>query len=100
MVLLGVFAVNPWLAALSALGLIGAAIYALIMLQQSFQGAPGPARNLPDDRSGELLVMGSMMLALLLLGLYPQPVLDLAMPLVNSLYGSVGGDLALAGDWR
>lgn len=85
LVLAGLFAVNPWLAAISAIGLITAAVYALIMMQQAFQGESVPQRKLDDYGLREMTAMGAMMIGLIWLGLYPQPVLDLAQPVIDSL---------------
>jgi NADH-quinone oxidoreductase subunit M len=85
LVLLGLFAVQPWLTAIAALGMVTAAIYSLWMLQQAFQGTPDNSRKMPDFNGREMLAMGAMMIALLWLGLYPQPVLDLARPVLDSL---------------
>ena len=95
LVLLGLFAVQPWLAALAALGLITAAIYSLWMMQQTFQGSPDEQRKLADFDVREMLAMGAMMVALLWLGLYPQPVLDLAQPVIEGLQGVVPSDNAV-----
>ena len=85
LVLLGLFAVQPYLAAGAALGLITAAVYSLWMLQQAFQGAPDEQRKMPDFDAREMFAMAAMMIALLWLGLHPQPVLDLAQPVIDSL---------------
>jgi NADH-quinone oxidoreductase subunit M len=85
LVLLGLFAVNPWLTAVAALGLITAAIYSLIMMQKTFQGTPDTSRQIADFGAREMLTMAAMMLALLWLGLYPQPILALAQPVIDGL---------------
>ncbi len=85
LVLLGLFAVQPAFTAVAALGLITAAVYSLRMLQQAFQGVPDKQRSMPDFDAREMLAMGAMMAALLWLGLYPQPVLDLARPVLEGL---------------
>jgi NADH-quinone oxidoreductase subunit M len=87
LVLLGLFAVQPWLTAIAALGLITAAIYSLWMIQQAFQGSPDEQRQMADFNVREMLAMAAMMVALVWLGLYPQPVLDLAQPVLDSLQG-------------
>ena len=89
LVLAGLFAVQPWLAALAALGLISAAIYSLWMMQQTFQGAPDEQRKMNDFQGREMLAMAAMILALLWLGLYPQPVLDLTQPVLDGLHSVV-----------
>jgi NADH-quinone oxidoreductase subunit M len=85
LVLAGLFAVQPWITAVAALGLVTAAIYALWLMQQTFQGAPNEERQMDDFQGREMLAMAAMMLALLWLGLYPQPVLDLTQPVLDGL---------------
>jgi NADH-quinone oxidoreductase subunit M len=88
LVLLGLFQVNPWITVLAALGLIVGAIYSLILMQRSFQGELNSklkGHSLTDFASREMLTMAVMMVALIGLGLYPQPVLDMAQPVVDSL---------------
>jgi NADH-quinone oxidoreductase subunit M len=85
LVLAGLFAVQPWFAVVAAVGLITAAIYSLWMIQQAFQGKPDERRKMADFNAREMLTMVVMMVALIWLGLYPQPVLDLAQPVVNGL---------------
>jgi NADH-quinone oxidoreductase subunit M len=88
LVLLGLFQANPWVTAVAALGLITGAIYSLILLQRSFQGEPNTRydnHRLVDFAGREMLTMTVMMVALVVLGLYPQPVLDMAQPVLQSL---------------
>ena len=89
LILLGLFAVNPWMTAIAALGLITAAVYSLWMIQKTFQGEtrvkPQDRHKLVDFNGREMLSMAAMMIALVWLGLYPQPVLDLAQPALDSL---------------
>jgi NADH-quinone oxidoreductase subunit M len=89
LVLAGLFAVQPGLTAVAALGLITAAVYALWMMQQTFQGAPDEQRQMDDFCGREMLAMAAMIVALLWLGLYPQPVLNLAQPVLDGLHGVV-----------
>ncbi|MFT7288285.1 MAG: NADH-quinone oxidoreductase subunit M, partial [Halieaceae bacterium] len=86
LVLLGLFAVHPWLTALAAVGMVTAAVYSLWMLQQAFFGKPDSRREMADFGGLEMLTMGAMMLALLWLGLYPQPVFDLVQPMLEGMY--------------
>ncbi|WP_241262805.1 complex I subunit 4 family protein [Parahaliea mediterranea] len=85
LVLAGLFAVRPWMTLLAALGLITAAIYALWMIQRTFQGPAREELSPTDFGAREMLAMAAMMFALLWLGLYPQPVLDIARPVVDHL---------------
>jgi NADH-quinone oxidoreductase subunit M len=97
LVLLGLFAVQPWLTAIAALGLITAAVYSLWMMQQAFQGKPDEQRTMPDFDTREMLSMAAMMIALIWLGLYPQPVLDLAQPVLDGLQQLVPAANTVAG---
>ena len=85
LVLLGLFRVNPWMTAAAALGLITAAIYSLIMMQRAFYGKPQERPRLPDFGRLEMTAMAVMIVALVWLGVYPQPVLDLVQPVIDSL---------------
>ncbi len=78
MVLAGLFAEHPITAALAALGLVTAAIYSLSLIQRAFQGPDNDQAKIDDFGPRELTTMAVMAAALLWLGLYPQPVLDLA----------------------
>ena len=85
LVLLGLFKVNPWMAVAAALGLITAAIYSLIMMQRAFYGKPDENQRLQDFGRLEMTAMAVMIVALIWLGVYPQPVLDLVQPVIDSL---------------
>ena len=87
LVLVGLFQVSPWLTAIAALGLITAAIYSLSLMQRAFQGEPDNQRRLHDYDGRELGAMGLMMIGLVWLGIYPQPVLELAQPVIDGLLG-------------
>ncbi len=89
LILVGLFQSMPWMAVVAALGLITGAIYSLRLMQEAFQGKPDAHRTLPDFGPLEMTVMIAMVIGLLWLGLYPQPVLDLAQPVINSLTAEV-----------
>lgn len=91
LVLLGVFAVAPWMTAAAAIGMVTAAIYSLWLMQQAFQGKPDPERVMPDFDFREMTAMAVLMGALLWMGLYPQPVLNLAEPAVRGVQSLMAG---------
>jgi len=98
LVLLGLFQIDPWMTILAALGLIAGAIYSLILIQRSFQGEPKEKwakLQTADFAEREMLTMAVMMLALIFLGIYPQPVLDTAQPVLQSLLEMVSAEMAL-----
>lgn len=87
MVLMGAFEVNVPITIFAALGLITAAVYSLIAMQKAFQGASASPRDIIDFGAREVSVMAAMMLGLLALGIYPQPIFDLVEPALSGVYG-------------
>ncbi len=85
LVLVGLFKVSPLFTVIAALGLITAAVYSLAMMQRTFQGKPDEQRQLEDFGGREMTAMIAMILALVWLGLHPQPVFDLVQPVLDSL---------------
>lgn len=76
MVLFGTFAIAPWVVAGASVGLVLAAVYSLMLMQRVLYGptqSDTPLRGL-DTREFSMLL--SIVVLLLLLGLYPQPLLD------------------------
>ncbi|USD22479.1 NADH-quinone oxidoreductase subunit M [Microbulbifer variabilis] len=89
-VLVGSFRSNHWLTALAAIGLIGAALYALLMMQKVFFGKLNKRLEKPiqEHEATDLSIRESsalLTLAVLLvfIGLRPQPVFDIADPTVQ-----------------
>nr|WP_255771792.1 NADH-quinone oxidoreductase subunit M [Microbulbifer guangxiensis] len=96
LVLLGSFGRSAPQAIIAALGMIGAALYALVMVQRSLFGPPSPrqegsahvgspaaggASAPPVDLSArEWLALLALALALLFIGLRPQPLMDSVAP--------------------
>ena len=91
--LLGAYRANAWLTAVATLGLIAAVVYALILVQKTFHGENTHAWRLHDSSVRELATLGAMVAISIWLGLYPQPVLDAAIPAVNSLQTLADGQL-------
>ncbi len=78
LVLLGAWRVSVPVAAVSALGLVAATIYALEIIQRAFHGRNVRGWTFPDFRVRELAVMAVMAALLLWIGLYPKHLLDTA----------------------
>ena len=88
LVLVGAFAADPWLTVLAALGLILAPVYSLIVIQKVFHGPhskTATGHDIADFSAREIIMMGMMMVVVVVLGLYPQPVLDTINPVLNHL---------------
>lgn len=80
LVLLGAFKVDIILTVLTALVLILAPVYALIIIQKAFHGPLRQSHPLSDFGRRELISMGLLALGTVWLGFHPQSVLDLAAP--------------------
>jgi NADH-quinone oxidoreductase subunit M len=80
LVLLGAYRANSRLAIVATLGLLAATLYGLRFAQGAFQGPNRHHWRLPDMRPREWAVLGLMMICLVWIGLYPQPVLRTIRP--------------------
>jgi len=91
LVLLGTFQVRPWLAFAAALGMVVAAVYALYLMQRSFQGRPAAAHGaMADFGARELAVQVPLAVGLVWLGLFPKTVLDLSADTASRLTALLG----------
>ena len=84
LILLGAFAVNATLTILATLGLVFSALYSLRMLQKVFLGQP-TTTELKDFNGREMLIMAALSVSIVLVGLYPQPVMDTVKAVVQQL---------------
>jgi NADH-quinone oxidoreductase subunit M len=90
LVLLGTFITHRWWAVVAILGVIVAAIYMLWAYQQVFHGVPKPEDAKTRDLSWlERAVVAPLIILIVLLGVYPKPVLDRINPSVNQLVAHV-----------
>jgi NADH-quinone oxidoreductase subunit M len=89
LVLFGTYRYNLLAAILATLGLISATVYALWMMQAAFHGPNRKGWKLPDLSGRESFVMGAMIVAILWLGLYPQPVFKTTTPAIYHLEQTV-----------
>jgi NADH-quinone oxidoreductase subunit M len=80
LVLLGAYRANVRLAIVATLGLLAATLYGLRFAQGAFHGPNRHDWRLPDMRPREWTVLGLMMICLVWIGLYPQPVLRTIRP--------------------
>ncbi|WP_158380180.1 NADH-quinone oxidoreductase subunit M [Candidatus Williamhamiltonella defendens] len=78
MILFGSFEVVPLITSISTFGLVFSSVYSLIMMQRTFYGTPKSESPLSPMTAREGLILMSLVMLLVLLGLYPQPVLDIA----------------------
>lgn len=85
LVLLGSFQVNILTTAFAALGLVVAAVYSLIVIQKVFFGKNKNNHRFADLSGMEFLCFALMMIGLIWMGMYPQTMLDMAQPTLQSL---------------
>jgi NADH-quinone oxidoreductase subunit M len=97
LVLLGTYRVSPAFAGVAVLGPVAAVLYALALVQRTFHGTVHAGVQAADYSARETAVMGVMAGLILLLGLYPQPVLEMLAPALQALAGSPAVHAALAG---
>ena len=84
--LLGAFKVHVPITIGAAVGIVVAAVYGLSLMQRAFQGVPNPdVSSMEDFGIREMSVMVLMMVGLIFIGIYPQPVLDMSVPLLEQL---------------
>jgi NADH-quinone oxidoreductase subunit M len=90
LILIGTFATHRWWAVVAASGVILAAVYLLWAYQRVFHGqAEGENATIPDLNLRERVVMIPLIGLIVLLGVYPKPVLDRINPSVQLLLDHV-----------
>jgi len=85
LILMSAFSVNSTLTVLATLGLVFSAIYSLRMLQKVFLGEPTAAGHFKDLNAREWIVMAAFTVSIIVLGLYPQPVLQTVKGVIQQL---------------
>jgi NADH-quinone oxidoreductase subunit M len=93
LVLLGVWQVSPVATILAGIGLVIATVYALRMFQAAFHGGPREKWKIADLSVLETGVLFLMIALLVLLGVFPQPVLRMVEHAVTGVLAlvSTGG---------
>ena len=94
LILSGAFSVAPMITITASVGLILSVLYSLIMVQRTLHGpvtvdTNNPSRSPMDLSWRELAIVVSLVILLVGLGLYPQPVIDTAsasMQAFDALY--------------
>src|SRR4051794_12496897 len=78
LILMGTFLVNVPLTVIATLGLVFSALYSLRLMQKVFLGPVAVQQAVHDFSAREMIIMGILTISIVLLGLYPQPVIDMA----------------------
>ncbi len=85
MILAGTFTASKLIAAIAALGLVGAAIYSLRIMQKVFYGTEKSKTSISDLTFMETIIIAAVVFLLLFLGLYPSPITKTVAPSVQEI---------------
>jgi NADH-quinone oxidoreductase subunit M len=80
LILIGVFKTSILMSCLACLGLIAATIYSLRIVQKVFLGNKNKDWEMRDLNVREKIVSAAMVIVIVWLGLFPQPVFSTAKP--------------------
>lgn len=99
LVLMGAYKVAPVLTAISTLGMVLAAVFALALVHRTLYGPATADTKLVAPVAREQLVLLVMMAGLLLIGLYPQPLLDASAGAITQIQQAVSTTTSTAADF-
>ncbi|SEJ04199.1 NADH-quinone oxidoreductase subunit M [Pseudomonas linyingensis] len=94
LVLLGTFQSQPWIAVLATSGLVLGSVYALCMIHRAYFGPAKADSALTGLDSRELAMVLGLAVLLILLGVYPQPVLDTSAASMQGVQQWLGAALS------
>jgi NADH-quinone oxidoreductase subunit M len=89
LVLLGSFNADVTLTVIASLGLVFSAIYSLRLMQKVFLGPKVSDDPVKDISTRELIMMSLFTAAIILLGLYPQPVMDMVSNVLKDVLAGI-----------
>jgi NADH-quinone oxidoreductase subunit M len=85
----GLFQYNMWMAAAAGVSVILAAVYTLNMVQKVLYGNTVPATEKATEISGNVqLMLVVLVVVVIVLGVYPQPMINLTKDTVNAILGN------------
>ena len=90
LILIGTFTTHAWWGAVASLGVLASAIYLLWAYQRVFHGrAEGMNAQIADASSAERWVLVPVVVLIVALGVFPQPVLNRITPSIHNLVSQV-----------
>ncbi len=92
--LVGSWQAAPTLTVLAAIGVVGATIYSLRIMQRVFYGPPSSTHTMATLSPREKLVMVSLVVSLLWIGLFPQSVLSISEAPVKAALQTTASQLS------
>lgn len=87
--LAGAFKANILITCLACTGLIAATIYSLKIIHKVFFGPKNHDIKIPDLNIRERIALGSLVVIIVFLGLFPQKVFDTSKPAMNKILNSM-----------
>jgi NADH-quinone oxidoreductase subunit M len=86
----GLFHFNKWIAAFACLGIVLSAVYMLAMVQKTFYGKANVIVEQAKKMStGQGVVLFALVIAIIALGIYPEPVIHLTQSTVTNILNKV-----------
>jgi NADH-quinone oxidoreductase subunit M len=85
LVLFGSYLANKIVTIIASVGLIASTLYALWFIQRVFHGTKRQEYGIRDLNLREMIIMVLMIVVIVWLGLYPQPVLDTVKPVLQQV---------------
>lgn len=86
LLLYGVYAYNTWLSVFAGLTIILGAVYMLRMYKKVMLGNAGiNVPEFPDLMWNEKLALGLLVVLIIGMGIYPQPIMDMAEPVLQTI---------------
>ena len=89
LILSGSFRANMTITAVASIGLVLGTIYSLRIFQRVFQGSKNKEWAMADLNTREMAVMASLVVIIIWLGLYPQPVISMVEPVILNVLESI-----------
>ncbi|QJC30095.1 NADH-quinone oxidoreductase subunit M [Enterobacteriaceae endosymbiont of Plateumaris sericea] len=86
LILMGNFQNYPIYASIAIFGLLFASIYSLNMMQKIFYGPTKTVFLFKKLVYREIFIIVSLLILLLILGFYPQPILNISYNVINNIY--------------
>ncbi len=91
LVLVGTFVYSWWVAVIATLGIVLAALYILVMYQRTMTGVPVPAVvGMKDLTRREISALAPLLVLIVALGFFPQPLTAIINPAVEDTLQQVG----------
>lgn len=88
MILISTFTISPVLTIIASVGLVLSALYSLRLMQKVFLGQLQTVTEPPADLSvREWVIVAALTAAIVILGLYPQPVINMVSGVITGIAG-------------